>query len=124
MKPHASHLKDLARLFAAVQSEKEAQMLLEDMLTPQEVDSLAERWSLIRELAAGTPQREIAKKLNISISKITRGSRVLKFGTGGFSVLLKRLHVEKAKSAEHPATKAEKESAGGKSQRRWGLFRR
>lgn len=85
------HLQELFRLFASAESEKEAKMLLDDILTPQELASLAERWQLIQELHAGTPQRDIAKRLNISISKITRGSRMLQFGSGGFGYFLKKL---------------------------------
>lgn len=84
------HLRDVFALFASVKNAKEAEMLLRDILTPQELDSIAERWELIRELAKGTPQREIAAKLHLSISKITRGSRMLKYGFGGFKLFLKQ----------------------------------
>ena len=66
-------------------------MLLKDLLTPQEIDSIAERWELIQMLAEGTPQREVAEKLGISISKITRGSRMLQYGSGGFLYFLEKL---------------------------------
>lgn len=85
------HYKELYELFAAIENPKEAKDLLMDILTPQEIDSLAERWQLIQELAKGAPQREVAEKLNISISKITRGSRVLQYGTGGFVHFLRKL---------------------------------
>lgn len=82
--------RDLYRLVASVKNEKEAEMLLKDILTPQELASLAERWRLVRELAKGTPQRDIAKKLGVSISKITRGSRMLQEGSGGFAHFLRK----------------------------------
>lgn len=85
------HIADLFALFASVKDEKEAKLLLVDILTPQELESLAERWQLIQELAKGTPQRDIAEKLGISISKITRGSRMLQFGEGGFTYFLKKM---------------------------------
>lgn len=85
-----AHLKDLHTLFASIKSEKEAELLLNDILTPQELASVAERWQLIQELAKGTPQRAIAKKLKVSISKITRGSRMLQYGEGGFGLFLKK----------------------------------
>lgn len=85
------HLRELYELLSAVKDEKEAKLLIEDLLTPQEVASLAERWQLIRELDNGTPQRDIAQKLGVSISKITRGSRMLQYGSGGFAHFLKRL---------------------------------
>jgi len=86
-----AHLRDLYVLFASVKSPEEAAKLLEDILTPQELSSVAERWQLVRALHKGIPQREIAKKLNVSISKITRGSRQLKFGSGGFRHFLEKV---------------------------------
>lgn len=86
-----SSFHDLHVLFASVKKKKEAKMLLEDILTPQELRSVAERWRLVQALASGMKQRDINKKLNISISKITRGSRMLKDGSGGFGLFLKRL---------------------------------
>jgi TrpR family transcriptional regulator, trp operon repressor len=85
------HERDLYRLFASIEDEEEAALLLQDILTPQELASIAERWQLVRALDAGLPQRDIAKKLKISISKITRGSHMLQYGKGGFRVFLERL---------------------------------
>lgn len=85
------HLKDLYELFASIKNEKEAELLLIDILTPQELDSLAERWQLIQRLAAGKAQRDIADEFKMSISKITRGSRALQYGSGGFGHFLKKL---------------------------------
>lgn len=87
--------KDLYQLFSAVETEKEAELLLIDLLTPQELDSIAERWQLVKALASGMPQRDIADKLNISISKITRGSRALQYGEGGLQYFLQKLSKKK-----------------------------
>lgn len=84
------HYRELCELFASIDSPKDADVLLKDILTPQELDSLTERWQLVQMLAKGVPQREIAEKLNISISKVTRGSRALQYGTGGFQTFLKK----------------------------------
>ena len=89
--PPKKHYNDLYELFASIDDPKEAQLILKDILTPQELDSVAERWQLIQSLARGDPQRDIADKLGISISKITRGSRMLKYGEGGFWYFLKKL---------------------------------
>jgi len=83
--------QNLYELFATVRTEKEAEILLKDILTPQELDSIAERWELIQMLSDGVPQREVADKLGISISKITRGSRMLQYGSGGFLYFLEKL---------------------------------
>jgi len=86
--PPRPHLRDIFRLFASVESPREAELLLRDILTPAELADVAERWALVKELHKGTPQREIAAKLGVSISKITRGSRMLQEGSGGFALFL------------------------------------
>lgn len=48
------------------------------LLTPAELQAFSTRWALVREIDAGTTQREIAKKMGLSLCKITRGSRELK----------------------------------------------
>jgi len=85
------HYQELVDLFASIKSREEADLLLEDIFTPQEIEALCERWQLVKLLAKGVSQREIAKKLNVSISTVTRGSRALKYGVGGFQLFLKRL---------------------------------
>ena len=87
----SQQLRDLYKLLSSVENDKEAKMLLDDLFTPQEVASLSERWQLIQELHKGTSQRDIAKNLGVSISKITRGSRMLQYGSGGFTHFLKKL---------------------------------
>lgn len=76
--------KYIIELISKVKSLDNAQLedLFEAFFTPQELDVLEMRYRLIEELISGTTQREIAKKLNISISQITRGSRELKYGVG------------------------------------------
>lgn len=83
--------KELIELFASVSSQEEAQLLLKDILTPAELDDIAERWQLIQALASGMTQRDVAEKCNVSISKITRGASALQHGNGGFCYFLKKL---------------------------------
>lgn len=91
MARHPKHLQDLFALFTSIENVKECEMLLRDILTPQEIDDIAERWQLVQALASGMTQRDIAKKLGISISKITRGSHELQYGSGGFKLFLEKL---------------------------------
>lgn len=87
MPMNPQHERDLYRLFASIKDEKDAKQLLKDILTPAELASVIERWQIVLALIKGTPQRDIAKKLGVSISKITRGSRLLQ--EGGFLGLKK-----------------------------------
>ncbi|MEK7591036.1 MAG: Trp family transcriptional regulator [Patescibacteria group bacterium] len=74
----------LLRVLEQPRNTVEWDALLQDLLTPNERESLTERWQIVQLLANGMPQRDIADKLGVSISKITRGSRVLQEGKGGF----------------------------------------
>lgn len=53
---------------------------LEDMMTPQEIEALDERIKIMHALATGKTQREIAEELEISITTVSRGSRILQYG--------------------------------------------
>jgi Trp operon repressor len=88
MKIPQKHLQDLLKLLSSPKDEKEMHMLLDDLLTPKELSAIAERWQLVQLLAAGATQRDIAKKLGLAISTVTRGSRQLQFGSGGFKKYL------------------------------------
>lgn len=84
-------IADLYELFASVRKTEEAEILLRDILTPQELEVIAERWKLVQALASGMTQRDVAKTCGVSISKVTRGSHELQYGTGGFRLFLRRL---------------------------------
>ena len=58
--------------------------LLTDLLTPEELASMAQRWQIIKKLSRGTPQRDIARSMGAGIATVTRGSRMLQNSQGGF----------------------------------------
>ena len=61
------------------EDEKQLDALFELVLTPEEKNDIATRCLIIKELVKQEEsQRDIAKKLNVSIAKITRGSNELK----------------------------------------------
>lgn len=61
------------------------------LFTPAERKDFANRWHLVKELNAGTTQREIAKKYGMSLCNITRGSRELKKDDSAFKKFLELL---------------------------------
>jgi TrpR family trp operon transcriptional repressor len=61
---------------------------LDCLLTPAERRVIAQRWLLVREIKHGTSQRVTAKKLGVSLCKITRGSSVLKKPDSAFRKML------------------------------------
>lgn len=63
-----------------LESAEEVAVLLGEVLTPSELHDVELRWEIMEMLAAGTPQRQIAAKLGVSLCKITRGAKYLKSG--------------------------------------------
>lgn len=61
------------------------QRLCDDLLTPAEVAAIGERWEIVKRLAAGESQRAIRDALGVSIATVSRGSRQLRYGSGGFA---------------------------------------
>jgi len=72
-------VRDIATVLADLNRKKDIRIFLQALLTPPERARIGLRWRLVCMLAAGIPQRVIAKRLGISLCKITRGSRELKF---------------------------------------------
>lgn len=82
--------RDLYATLASLQTTLETREFLEALLTPAERKRLVLRWRLVRLLAAGMTQRDIAARLKVSLCKITRGSRELKYGPPIFRALAQK----------------------------------
>lgn len=59
-------------------TEREMRAILHDILTPAEIEDLNQRLEIIQALMRNEPHRTIAKKVGVSISKVTRGSKAFK----------------------------------------------
>jgi len=77
-------MNELADTIVSIKERQIAKDFLKNILTPTELDEVAKRLQIVKLLKKGVPQREIAKKLDVSIGTITRGSRELKYGAPGF----------------------------------------
>lgn len=75
---------DLLRVLAALPA-PELGLLLNDLLTPRERESLAERWAIVDLLSQGHTQRQVRDQLDCSITTVSRGARQLKYGGGGIA---------------------------------------
>ena len=85
---------ELARILGAARSEAELRTLINGLLAPQELEGVVLRWELIEELLSGRTQREISERLGISLGKIARGSRLIKYGPPEFRELVARIQDE------------------------------
>ena len=69
---------EISQKIKKLKSAKEIYNFLLEMLTFSEVETLSKRWCILKMLKDGKTQREIAKELNVSLCKVTRGSKILK----------------------------------------------
>jgi len=84
-------IDEMAGLLTSMHSKEEVALLLDGILTPAEVESIHLRWQLLKLLKSGTTQRDIQSQLGICLGKISRGSRMLKYGREGFNELVGKL---------------------------------
>ena len=82
------NLLELASALAATDDAILIKDFLRRLLSPAEVADIASRWALVKALEKKIPQREIAKTLNLSLCKITRGSREMKNPSQAFQKIL------------------------------------
>lgn len=72
------NIKELSEIMCKMNEEKELRQFLLEILTESELADLSKRWRIIKMLNSGYTQREIAKELNVSLCKVTRGAKILK----------------------------------------------
>ena len=77
--------KELIKTIRRLKDDKQADAFLQNILTPTEYEEIARRLQIFKHLIKGTSQREVAKKLNVSIATISRGARELKYGVPGIA---------------------------------------
>jgi len=76
--PSSKSIKLLASLLKQANEANALERFLEDLLTPAEIEDVILRWRIFENLLKNEPQRNIAKSLGISITKVSRGSAVLR----------------------------------------------
>ena len=72
------NIRELAKVIKNLKNEKEVYNLLLELFTEAELIDLSKRWRILQMLNDGITQREIAKELNVSLCKVTRGAKIVK----------------------------------------------
>ena len=67
----------LLQALCAIEDPAEMRRVLADILTRSEYTALLKRWTILRLLREGIPQREIARRIDGSLCNVTRGARLL-----------------------------------------------
>lgn len=81
-------------LFKAILSLKDVEecyAFFEDLMTVNELNSLAQRLEVARLLKEGKTYSDIERDTGASTATISRVKRFLKYGAGGYDLILKRM---------------------------------
>ena len=71
-------MKTVFEILKNIKTEKEIEIFFNEIFTKSELNTLSKRWRIMELLAQGNTQRDIAKELNVSLCKVTRGAKILK----------------------------------------------
>ena len=81
----------LFRALLSLKTEEECRLFLEDVCTVKEITDMAQRLKVARLLRAKTSYAVINQETGISTATISRVSRCLDYGPGGYDLVLQRL---------------------------------
>ncbi len=84
-------INEISNALASISDEKLIESFLNSLLTKNEIHDISARWELVKLLDDGMSQRNISKKLGLSLCKITRGSRELKKKNSSFKRLIQKV---------------------------------
>lgn len=88
--------KDTKLLFEAILSLKtadEAGAFFRDLMTPQEIETFAERFKVAIMLSKEISYRDIYEKTGVSTATVTRVNQWLNRGMGGYKLAIERLKI-------------------------------
>lgn len=82
--------QELIDLLSQIATRESMSNILDNLLTPQEREELGLRLQIFKSLIEGDSQRDIAKRLNVSLATVSRGSKELQYGKPGIKRALAR----------------------------------
>lgn len=92
------HTKQIDELFEAIltlNSVEECYAFFEDACTIKEIIEIAQRLKVAKLLSAGTSYLTVSKEVGVSTATISRVSKCLEYGNGGYQMVMDRVKEEK-----------------------------
>ena len=88
------HTKQIDELFEAIltlNSVEECYAFFEDACTIKEIIEIAQRLKVAKLLSAGTSYLTVSKEVGVSTATISRVSKCLEYGNGGYQMVMERV---------------------------------
>ncbi|MGE3319435.1 MAG: YerC/YecD family TrpR-related protein [Candidatus Berkiella sp.] len=89
--PNEVYEHQLFEAIAAIRDVDEAKKFFEDLCTPAERQSMADRWRVVGPIKQGIPYRTIYEETGVSVTTIGRVARCLTQGEGGYNLIHERV---------------------------------
>ena len=83
-------IEQISDVIRDLRSSKEIYNFMTELFTEAELSTLSKRWRILNMLNNGSTQREIAKELNVSLCKVTRGAKIIKDKNAVITKFLKK----------------------------------
>ena len=87
----SDELVELVEVFKVV-SKSDGLKIFSEIFTEPELETISKRLKILKMLSGNKTQREIAKELQVSLCKVTRGAKILKDSK---SIIAKHIKKEK-----------------------------
>lgn len=88
-------LEQLYRAILAIEDLEECEKFLDDICTVQELEKMAQRLEAAQLLLEGNTYEQVIEKTKISSTTLSRVSRCLRYGDGGYKKIIEKLDNEK-----------------------------
>ena len=82
---------DLIKAFLSLKNEEELKMFFRDLMSERDLREFAMRWEVAKKLDAGETYEKIQKTSGEAMKTISKISRWLKEGTGGYKMMIERM---------------------------------
>jgi TrpR-related protein YerC/YecD len=86
-----SEVRTLLKAFLTLENEEECLSFLQDLMTIKEIQDMSQRLRVAQLLEEGKAYQQISENVSVSSATISRVSRALNYGEGGYVTVLERL---------------------------------
>ncbi len=84
-------IEQLMEAISKIESKEECLAFFDDLCTIKEIQDMAQRFETAIQLAEGKNYKEIAKDVGVSTATISRVSRCLNYGAGGYRKAIEKM---------------------------------
>lgn len=85
-------LDNLIKALVLIDNEEDCKKLLDDICTIEEVNKMAQRLEAAQLLLSGYTYEQVIKETKISSTTLSRVSRCIQYGDGGYKTIIDKLN--------------------------------